>query len=590
MYSNKLSPSVQLALRYENLLTPESRAIFQDPVEPTKWRIIAEYIGNLEEEKQSLNLDVFYLNENFALITLLKQDVPALSDERSIIYISFAQELAYIDQSFNQTCMTNVIAPIGRYKVTGKGVLVGIIDTGIDYSHPDFIMPNGKSRIRFLWDQTIVGSPPLGFRKGTEYTNEELNMALAQPEKEEQLAIVPSQDTIGHGTAMAGIAAGNGRGSGGRNRGMAIESELLIVKIGPEGGESTRPNTREVMLGIKYVIEKAKELSQPLVILLGIATNIGGHDGAVLIEQYIAEMSLTWPCNFVVGTGNQGDKGGHASGSIKTGEEKIIQLLIDKPKPSYQMGIWKEFIDEMGIIIESPQGEQTEILSILTPNRAFFFGNTTVLVNISEPRNNITKQVIYIVLEAQTPEGINIGVWNIRLRGFNVLNGSYNAWGSINKDSSDRTRFLIADISTTLTIPSTTESITSVAAFNANSFQLAPFSGRGYTANGRVKPDLSAPGVNVLTASIQRDILYEPFSGTSASAAFVAGAYALLMEYGIIQLGLPYLHGETLKSYMLATAQRPESYGPYPNKEWGYGRLCVEAALNRINEINTSSF
>ncbi len=589
MFNNKISPPVQLALRYENLLTAETRSLFQDAEDPQKWHLIVKYTQSLEGATQRLGLHVFLINEQFALVTIDKQNITRLSDEGNVIYITFSQVFSYINQSLNEICMTNVIQASGNYRVTGKGILVGIVDTGIDYSHPDFIMANGKSRIRFLWDQTLPGKPPMGFETGTEYTNGEINAALAQPEKSEQLALVPSQDTLGHGTVLAGVAAGNGRGSGGRNRGVASESELLIVKLGQEGTDSNRPITREILLGIRYVIEKAKELNQPIVILLGIGTSIGGHDGTAVLEQYLEQVAETWSCNFVVGTGNQGDKGGHTSGQIREEEEVDIQLLIEQPKQNYQCGVWKQFIDEVQVVIESPQGERTESLGILTPNRVYFFNNTIVLVNISEPSIDILKQVVSIYFEAQTEEGINTGIWHIRLTGIRVLEGSYNAWGQINADPLDRTRFLKADSEKTLTIPSTTMAITSVGAFSSSISQVAAFSGRGFTGDERVKPDLVAPGVNVLAPSIKPDVLYEEVSGTSVSAAFVAGAYALLMEYGILQLGLPYLYGDTLKIYLLTTAQRPITYSPFPNSAWGYGSLCVEEALNRISEVNATS-
>ena len=589
MYNNKISPAVQLALRYENLLTAETRSLFQDAEEPQKWHLIVEYTQSLEGATQRLGLQVFFINEQFALVTIDKQDVTRLSDEANVIYITFSQVFSYIQESLDEICMTNVINPSGNYRVTGKGILVGIVDTGIDYSHPDFIMANGKSRIRFLWDQTLAGKPPMGFETGTEYTNGEINAALAQPEKSAQLALVPSQDTLGHGTAMAGVAVGNGRGSEGRNRGVAIDSELLIVKLGEEGGDSSRPITREILLGLRYVLEKAKELNQPIVILLGIGTSIGGHDGTAILERYIQQVAPTWSCNFVVGTGNQGDKGGHTSGLITGGQEVDIQLLIEQPKQNYQCGVWKQFIDEIQVVIESPQGERTESLSTLTPNRVFFFDNTIVLVNISEPSTDILKQVIYIYFEAQTEEGINTGIWHIRLTGISILEGNYNVWGQINADPLDRSRFLEADSERTLTIPSTTMGITSVGAFSSSTSQVAAFSGRGFTRDERVKPDLVAPGVNVLAPSIKVDVLYEEVSGTSMSAAFVAGTYALLMEYGIFQLGLPYLYGDALKIYLLTTAERPITYSPYPNTAWGYGSLCVEGALNRISEVNATS-
>ena len=115
--------------------------------------------------------------------------------------------------------------------------------------------------------------------------------------------------------------------------------------------------------------------------------------------------------------------------------------------------------------------------------------------------------------------------------------------------------------------------------------QLAGFSGRGYTLDGRVKPELVAPGVNVTVPSSREGELYTVMSGTSVAAAFVAGAYILMQAYGIVQLGNIGLYGDALETYLIRNAKRPTANGPYPNKSWGYGILCVEAALNNMREV-----
>lgn len=588
MNTYKLSPQVQLALKYQNLFSPVVSALFIVDVAENIWELIVQYVNGMADIEQALAIKIYYLNGSFAIVQIKKEDINRLAGYPNMVYISFAMKMSYIDISLDQICATNVGNPTGRYNLTGRGILIGIIDTGIDYKHPDFISENQTSRIRYLWDQTIVGNPPEGFETGTEYTNENINNALLLPTKQESLEIVPSTDVIGHGTAMAGIAAGNGRASREQYKGVAPECEFIIVKIGPEGGTAAAPTDKYIMLGIKYVLDKALELNKPISILLGVGTNIREHSGGAVLERYINQMANVWKCNFVVGTGNQANKGSHASGKLNNNETQVVQFFIDKGMIDYQCSMWKPFIDRLEIVVESPKGELTETLSILTPNRAFVFGNTVVMVNFALPGESSTRQEILIWLQASEGAEIDTGLWTILIRAVEIFDGSYNIWGSIIEDMNNQTRFLQEDPFITLTIPSTASRITSTAAFNGVTSQLAAFSGRGFTSLQEVKPDITAPGVGVITTSIKQDMFYEPVSGTSAAAAFVAGAYAVLLEYSIASLGEQYLYGDSLRFYLLRNARRPQSQAPYPNPQWGYGILCIEQALDEMRETMTN--
>ncbi|WP_069998256.1 S8 family peptidase [Cellulosilyticum sp. I15G10I2] len=583
MFSNKLDPRLQLALRYQHLFTPGILEPFTVNGDPNRWEVIVEYVEEIQEMQLVLNIRIYYLNNSFAIVQINRDDINTLARYPNVVYISFPEIMSYINIALNQICATNIANPLGIYNLTGRGTLIAIIDTGINYTHPDFIREDLTSRIRYIWDQTIIGSPPEGFESGTEYTNEQINIALREPTREAQLAVVPSEDVIGHGTAMAGIAAGSGRGSNRQILGVAPECELIIVKIGREGGTSARPTDKDVMLGIKYVINKARAENKPVSVLLGVGYNLDAHDGDAILERYIDQMADVWRSNFVVGTGNQANKGSHASGTLNPNETQVVQFFIDSRQITYECSIWKHFVDVIEIVIESPRGEQTESLSLFTPNRAFVFGNTLLMVNYSLANIGGTRQEIFVWLQAEGA-AIDPGVWTILIRGVDILEGDYNIWGSIIEDVDNQTRFLAEDPNITLTIPSTSRRITSVATFNPLSLQIAAFSGRGFTSLNQIKPDITAPGVNIMTTSIREGTLYEAVSGTSAAAAFVAGAYAILMEYGIAQLGEQYLYGESLKLYMLRNARRPVTQAPYPNTQWGYGILCIEAALNNMRD------
>lgn len=590
MITNKMAPLLQLALRYENLLTPELKESFIVDATQNLWELIIEYEGDIEQLRSRYPLEVAYnLQGGFAQIVLRKNEVGNLSNEPSVLRLSLPSIMSYTDIGIGQICGSNLEQSISVASLEGTGVLIGIIDSGIRYNHPDFITDTGTTRILYLWDQTIGSSGTSTDRGGTVYTSDQINEAL-NASTDQQPTIVPSQDTLGHGTALAGIAAGNGRGSTNRqNRGVAPGCELVVVKIGH--GESLYPRDIDVIRGVNFVIEKAIELKRPMTILLGVGSNLEGHDGSAPLERYITRRYDNWLLNFVVGTGNEGNTSLHTSGRLTTGQSQTIQLSIEAPNlKSYGCCIWKRFSDVVSLKIESPTGEETDTLSLLTPNRAYLFDQIAVLVSYSAPITSINQQVIYILLQAQGDAVLGSGLWTFTLTGTDILEGNYHVWGAIvDQSSNNRIRFFSPDVNETLTIPSTAYAITRVGAYNGETRQVAAFSGRGFTADGRVAPDLVAPGVNITAPAITGDTLYTTITGTSAAAAFVAGAFVLMMQYGVYILDNLNYYGEELRIYLLRSAQRPTSFSPYPNNSWGYGLICISNALIYMREIAQNS-
>lgn len=584
---NKISPRLQLALRYEALLSASAKALFQTAEDPNRWQIIVTYTGDIDHYIEELEMEVVRVGSRFLMATMPKENIGTLSTSVQVIELSLPVELSYTDIGLSSICMSNIGLPASQFNVTGRGVLVAVIDTGINYSYMDFLNPDNTTRIKYIWDQTIEGNIPEGFNRGAEYTEEEINRALSSESREEQLQIVPSEDVDGHGTALASIAAGNGRGSNGANKGVAIESELIVVKIGNYISGSSRPTNGDVMEGIAYVLNKAEVLNMPISIVLGIGDSLTGHDGLTPLESYIDEVSYTDVCNITVGAGNEANKGRHVSGQFVEGVTETLQFIMQGDEKSYGCCLWKEFIDEIEIVVQAPNGERTEPLSRRTPNRAYLFDNTAVLVNIFEPVTDITRQEAFIWFQAQGTANINKGQWNFIITPRSILNGQYNMWAQITNSGS---RFFNPTIEETITSPGAARSVTAAGAFNASTTQIAVFSGRGYTADNRVKPAFVAPGINIPVANKDSSTGYVDFTGTSAAAAFVAGAYALLLQYGLFVLNQSNFYGQRLKAYLIRTANRPTSYGPYPNNTWGYGSICVEAALSYMLDLaNTST-
>ncbi|MEE1073046.1 MAG: S8 family serine peptidase [Cellulosilyticum sp.] len=595
MIANKMSPLLQLALRYENLLTEDLKASFIVDSNQNLWEVVIDYIGDLNELIRDYTLVAAYnLRGGFAQIIINKNNVGDLSNAPNVLTLSLPVRLSYIDIGLGEICAGNITGDNSVISATGEGVLLAVIDSGIRYNHPDFITDKGTSRILYLWDQSIktngTNETVINRNSGVVYTNEQINEALGYTEEADQLAIVPSQDTLGHGTALAGIAAGNGRGSQNRqNRGVAPECELIIVKVGRE--DTAYPRDVEIMQGIDFAIEKAIELRKPLTILLGVGSNLAGHNGTTSLEFYINRRYNNWLLNFVVGTGNQGNQNAHASGKLEEGQSQTIQISAEAPNlKEYGCCIWKRFSDEISLLIQTPTGEETDVLNLLTPNRAYLFDEIAVLINYSAPINSIDDQEIYILFQAQGETTLGSGLWKLTLTGTQILEGNYNVWGSIVPNiEGNSIKFLNPDINQTLTTPATAYVITSVGAYNSDIRQVAAFSGRGYTADGRIAPDLVAPGVTVTVPSISNDNLYSTMSGTSVAAAFVAGAYVVMMGYGLYTLNNLNYYGEELRILLLKNARRLTSYAPYPNNIWGYGLMCIEAALINMREIDNQS-
>lgn len=577
-----------MSQKMENLLnlaldaTPEERQKSQEldvgyMAEENEWELIIKYSGYLDQVRETV-VSVTELLNGYAVVIVKESQIEVLAELPEVDFIEKPKSLFFEAENGRRTsCIDGVQVP--PLSLSGQGVLVGIVDSGIDYANPDFRNEDGTTRIAALWDQSVSGNPPEGYNLGREFTREQINRALQETDPFARLDLVPTRDISGHGTAVAGIAAGNGRGSEGRRyRGAAPEAELVVVKMGTPRQDGF-PRTTELMQGVDYIVRTALRLGKPVVVNISFGNTYGSHDGTSLIERFLNNISETWKNVICVGTGNEGNSGGHTGGRVSDEEEERVEIAVQPSETSLSVQIWKSYVDEMDISVISPSGVRAgPIPEILGPQR-LSLGGTELLLYYGEPKPYSVKQEIYISFlpEASYMES---GVWQIVLTPRRIVDGTYEMWLPSQNVLNVGTAFLRPSPDTTLTIPSTASLAVTVAAYDALTFSYADFSGRGpaslYEGEG-AKPDLAAPGVRVMAPVPGGG--YREQTGTSFAAPFVTGSAALLMEWGIVQGNDPYLYGEKVKAYLRRGAREVPGYDRWPNAQLGYGILCVEESL-----------
>lgn len=576
MNSQRVSNDLNLALDVSNEVRKKTidLEVGYDQ-EVNTWEVIVKYSGDLSIIREELGVIVTELLNEYAIITVPEPLINRLLEYQEIEFIEKPKRLFF---SVNGGKAASCINPLqsARYDLFGEGVLAAVIDSGIDYAHPDFRNEDGTTRILDLWDQTIEGNPPSGYFAGTLYTEEKINEALSKRLKAEQLEIVPSVDISGHGTHVTGILAGNGRASNGRYKGVASKSNLLIVKLGSSRGNSF-PRTTRLMEAIDYVVKRSLELHRPLVINISFGNNYGSHDGNSLLETYMDSMAGLGRNSIVVGTGNEGGTGHHTSGRLKVNQNMDIELAVSVNEPSLNLQIWKNYFDDFGIEVISPGGRSSGIITQVLGTQRFPLSQTIIYLYYGEPTPSNIGQEIYFEFVAAN-KFVEAGIWLVRLVPKRIIVGDYHMWLPTGEVISPATKFLRPTEDTTLTIPSTARRVISVGGYDAYTDSFAYFSGRGYPRGGQnVKPDLVAPGVNIMSASPGGG--YTMRTGTSMATPFVSGGAALLMEWGILEGNDPYLYGEKMKAYLINGARQLPGFEGFPNSLVGWGALCLRDSL-----------
>ena len=469
----------------------------------------------------------------------------------------------------------------------GRGVLLGFVDTGIDYTQDVFRYADGTSRIQYIYDQTAEGEPPAGFVLGREYTKADIDTALASGDP---YALVPQRDEDGHGTFLASVAAG---GQSENFSGAAPDAEIIAVKL-----KKARPLYRErycipadqenayessaVMVGIEYIIRKARELGRPVAICIGLGTNTGSHDGYSVFEEYLSGVSIQKGVCLCAAAGNEAEARHHTGGVLRPGEPPgQVDLKVGENAGNVYMAVWNTVADRLSVSVRSPSGElvgrvparpgtgpAVDVKLVLEAAR--------VQVEYHFPVEGSGGQLTVIRILGATP-----GVWTIQLHGDILLNGSYQAWLPMTGFVAPSVEFLAASPDYTVTSPGSAVGVICCGAYDSASKSLYAKSSRGPAWDGRILPDLTAPGVGVGGV-----YPYGPgaMSGTSAAAAVLAGVCALLLQWGVREGNDPAMGTYQIRAYLIrGCLRRPDMV--YPNNQWGYGSVQLMQSFHLMREL-----
>lgn len=535
---------------------------------------IVEFGGNAEvltDRYQTECITVF--NTHLAMIHL---PVDSMKNVAMFAYNSVPKVYGLMDSTNMDISGITRVHNQPYLSLRGANILVGLIDTGIDYTHPVFRYADGTTRIAAIWDQTINnGLPPRYTDYGTEYTSEDINRALASEQPE---TIVPSKDTNGHGTFMAGIAAGNIDPSS-DFAGAAPESVIAAVKLKeakdylreyyviPDGISAYQET--DIMMGIRYLVDKAILLQKSLVIYIGVGTNSGGHDGSSYLGQYMNDVGDLRSVCIVAPCGNEGNRGTHYYGQItENGAYEDVEIRVDNGEAGFVVELWGKAPDILSVGIVSPGGERVEKIKPrynLVQTIDFLLEPTEIFVMFELVESSSGNPVIVMRFRNPSP-----GIWTIRVYGENILYKDYHMWLPIGDFIEEGTYFLKPDPNMTVTEPGNTNLCIATTAYNHYSSSIYVQSGRGFTFDGRVVPDIAAPGVNIYGPVPGGGFTRK--SGTSAAAAHTAGAAALLLEWGIYRRNNLNMDTTEVKKLMTRGARRRPGI-LYPSRIWGFGEL-----------------
>lgn len=549
---------------------------------------ITDYVdAQRMQEEEPLDYCYHAVDAGFGTAYVRRSQIPPLS----LAYYGYASipKLYGLMQGGRNSFDPEPLASTGSIRVQnpplslrGRGVLLGVIDTGIRYELEVFRDSASESRIAAIWDQTIqTGEPPEGFAYGTLYTRAQINEALRS---QTPFAVVPSTDTDGHGTQIASAAAGSIVNDGLDFRGAAPEADIAVVKLKgakqylrdyylvADGVPAYQEN--DIMEAVSFLQQMAIAFRRPIVIVLGLGTNLGSHDGTSPLAAYLNVVSQRRSRAVVVCGGNEGAREHHCMGVTPDS----VELRVAERMKGFCLELWGELPNAYAVTIRSPGGEvSAEIDFRGGPDQqaTFLFEQARVTVGIVPVEANSGDALIFMRFDNPTQ-----GIWTIRIVSpdarDNVI-GSYHMWLPIEQFLERSVTFLEAQPEVTLTEPSNAESVITISAYDSRENSWYPESGRGYTRSGRIKPDLAAPGVRVPALPTEA-------TGSCVAAALAAGCVAQFLEWAVVDGNAPIIESRSIRSYLIRGADREETIR-YPDRRWGYGTININGVFEALARL-----
>lgn len=468
----------------------------------------------------------------------------------------------------------------------GQNVLVGIIDTGIDYLNPLFINEDNTTRIKYLWDQSENEERKVGNRQivpyGTEYRNTDINEALRS---EDPLDIVPEVDADGHGTFLSGIVGGKDDIENDFT-GIAPLSNLVVVKLKPAKKylreffeikeDAIAYQENDIMSAVSYLLTKARDEKKPISILIGLGTSQGDHDGNSILSSYLNSIANIVGVCVTTAAGNEGNSGHHYQGNIPYDTMEEVEIKVGENDKGMTVELWALSPASFSVGLISPSGEKTNRVSPKLEgigSISFVLEPTTVQVAYALTDNTSGNELIFLRFSNLVP-----GIWKIIVHNEADVITRYDMWLPCTDFLSTDTYFLKPDPDITLVETGTTAKPICTGTYNHKNNSIYISSSRGYTLSDYVKPDIVAPGVNIY-GPIGKN-RFGAKSGSSIAAAHSAGVAALFLQWGIVNKNKPSFNTSEVKAILIKGANRENR--TYPNQEWGYGRINAYNAFDSL--------
>lgn len=530
-----------------------------------------------------------FVSRQFAVLHIPMDDLESPMNFSYYTYSAIPKLYSLLDTDSMEASGILPASRIPAFGNQGQGVLIGFVDTGIDYQNPLFRKEDGSSRILGIWDQTLetgVPDPVNGFQAlyGTQYSREEIDQALAAPDP---LTLVPSADENGHGTFLASVAAG-GEDPDQDFTGAAPKASIAMVKLKPakeylrdfylirEEADAYQEN--DIMMGVAYLLHLARRFSMPLVICLGLGTNQGSHVGKSPLGLYLDDINIYAGTAVITAAGNETGYGHHYRAVTRPEETlQTVELNVGEKDRGFSMEFWAQDVDIYRVGFISPTGEVVDPLPSSTEEEnviRFLVEQTEITVYSSIVNTATGSQMIFIRFKDPMP-----GIWNLTVSSALNVTGAFHIWLPSRGFISDTTYFLRPDPDTLVTGPGNSQYALTVSAYDHTTGGIYIHSSRGFSRSGQIKPELAAPGVNITGAGLRSGFVQR--SGTSAAAAHAAGAAAILLHWGILERNDPFMNTSAIKTYLIRGAKRNPAL-TYPNREFGYGTLDLYQAFLRL--------